>query len=1400
MREKTFGNNNAFNFVPRHKNYNYFIRDWLGYIDEATSYLLGLIIGDNCQVSKKQKSCVITSSDKEVQDFLLNNYFFEFDKKGNELVSRQGKYIIEFLEQLGFDFGKKTEKSIPPRLLRMSRKNISALMRGLFDSNGNSTAHYGSIEFASTSSKLIEQVKQVLDMFGIQVSDEFQNHITLSRYFSKLFYEKIGFSINRKQEKYEMVKNVELYEQSYPGMKEWIEFNLFKKHDVWNNEISRTLNFSCSSAISRNKLSEVFELCKKYSLTETEEYKKLLDFYEKDYFLLKVRKIENSKNHTYDFVIPDTHSFYANGVITHNTPNGTSGAGSYYYSQVQEAKQELYPDTKYLEIEWWEVPDDDRIAGPKKGYNDILQKAINENYFYNKAVKEKYKKYFEPISKAPENNLWLKASLADLGHIKFKQEILHEFVIDGDRVFGPDTIAALEKKVKEPISKDYLFINDEATNTFKVWKEQRGVWIWKHPIPGHRYSLSCLPVGEEVITDNGLVPVECITGKEKLYDREGNFTNIKNIQISPYNGKTYSIKAEGVFDATTFTEEHPIWASTSRISRPVSKEYTYRKRILKHDFKWKNASEVKVGDWLEFPNIYRGKELSEEEILAHTYEKYKPGRKDFELPKEFFLDEEVWWYIGLWLAEGYTEPNSKKYKTKITTCHNLKTEKWVFDKIKAMMARYGRKCSCFEEERCSSLNIFINSSQLTKFFDTELGKGAKNKRIPEWMKFLPDNLKKQLVKGYLLGDGSVFTANRRKDRKITFVSISKELLKGFQDILYSLGFISSLNILAKKGYKFVCKQTCYCQEKYSLIIGFHDTIKLCEYLEIEQPDDVKKLTIENRYISHNHFSKDLSKIYLKVASVSENDYFGMVYNFETEAHEFMCNYIPTHNCDVSSGTSSDTSTIQVLDIDDGIEQVLEFKGFISTSMFSKLIKDVARIYNDAYVVIECNSIGDAVFNGVYYSENDPYGNIYKQKKTKNGITRYTSWITDVKTRKLMVSTVIDWITVPDLFDKLNLYSSRLLEEFKTWVWVSQDKAMHADNCVAGDTIITCKDGFKKIKDIKPGEYVLTENGTFERVCNTFKIKDDRKRLMEIEAYGMPKLKITSTQKILTFKDGRYAYVPVGELTNDNYLYSRFSDFSGDFSVPVQTEIEGKFDLYQIELNQENLYSDRSSQLAIIEKMLKNNYFRYKKGNYVFSPKKIEYLYFVSHLLYRNRIVFSMANNKITISSSELSKHFSFINDDKIRNSRTLFKDKFGSKIKSIKDCDDEIFLYDIEVEGFHSYVANGYIVHNCHDDAIMALSLGLYLRDKAAGSNTSVGMFIAEDGSVISYDREKFVKDAAEEGKSYSTITSTGRTRYGSSPSGIMSSNEKEFEYSSDERKFEDAFGEKRDVVKWLLS
>lgn len=138
--------------------------------------------------------------------------------------------------------------------------------------------------------------------------------------------------------------------------------------------------------------------------------------------------------------------------------------------------------------------------------------------------------------------------------------------------------------------------------------------------------------------------------------------------------------------------------------------------------------------------------------------------------------------------------------------------------------------------------------------------------------------------------------------------------------------------------------------------------------------------------------------------------------------------------DVAKGTANDESAMQIIDLDTN-EQCAEYLGRCSTKDFAKIINDVGKYYNNAYVYVECNSIGEAVFNDLYYNYN--YNNMYKMKKiNKNDKTQvWTGWMTTQKSRELITDNFIATLTEDDRWNNVFFHSQRLVDQCKFWMWI-----------------------------------------------------------------------------------------------------------------------------------------------------------------------------------------------------------------------------------------------------------------------------------------------------------------------------------------------------------------------------
>lgn len=392
-------------------------------------------------------------------------------------------------------------------------------------------------------------------------------------------------------------------------------------------------------------------------------------------------------------------------------------------------------------------------------------------------------------------------------------------------------------------------------------KPEGSVVIWEYPIkdpPFGLYIAGCLPPGEKVCTQRGLIDVENVTLDDKLIGRRGQQVCIKNLQR--YNKKDeniYEIRPYGSFRSTKFTGEHPIWTKNRG---------------------WVLAKNLNIDDILEIPNKYK-----------HT----NTTIKDWWTPKLFY-------FFGLWLGDGFVNINKNAYNIYVSIGNDeVELSQYYQYLIKELFDR----SACLAHKNKEQTRVFTHK-KLATFLTDNFGKTAYHKRVPEWVKTAPNNLRRAFIQGYLDSDGSVFYDNGNV--RANFTSVNLELLEDIQDILYGLEIRNSIVIHQKE-----CKNRfgSISLQSYRINIARCDTIKLT----YDRVFDSRKQKILNfSGISSSKKSKiqfDEDNILLKINNINVSKYSGIVYNFECETHEYMVRNILTHNCDPYDMNESGTNSL-----------------------------------------------------------------------------------------------------------------------------------------------------------------------------------------------------------------------------------------------------------------------------------------------------------------------------------------------------------------------------------------------------------------------------------------------------------------------------------------------------------
>lgn len=300
----------------------------------AFFYFLGLFHADGNY--DNNKVCITNKKDREIREF-LTHYGFKTRADGihHEYSSKELCALLEYLE---CKHGARN-KRFPERLFECTREQMRAFLQGLFDGDGSSNSnpsYRGTIKLTSTCLEFIQDLQVVLLNYGVVsgIRKEIKkptkkvNHtstiynLDISGHFAHIFYRDIGFRLERKQKNWEHIPQKCRDESGniYP-----VDCNRLTGYKFIKSEITN------KSRISRR-------LLKKLNKRNPHPY--LEDLLSERFFYSPIKSIEKSVSDVFDFVIPDTHSFFSNGFISHNTPRGKNHLWSMY--QVAQESDEWF--------------------------------------------------------------------------------------------------------------------------------------------------------------------------------------------------------------------------------------------------------------------------------------------------------------------------------------------------------------------------------------------------------------------------------------------------------------------------------------------------------------------------------------------------------------------------------------------------------------------------------------------------------------------------------------------------------------------------------------------------------------------------------------------------------------------------------------------------------------------------------------------------------------------------------------------------------------------------------------------------------------------------------------------------------------------------------------------------
>lgn len=113
------------------------------------------------------------------------------------------------------------------------------------------------------------------------------------------------------------------------------------------------------------------------------------------------------------------------------------------------------------------------------------------------------------------------------------------------------------------------------------------------------------------------------------------------------------------------------------------------------------------------------------------------------------------------------------------------------------------------------------------------------------------------LQGYLDSDGCITYDRKRNLYGLDFVSINLALLEDIQDVLFSLGHVSGINVLRKESIHNILGKISKTKEAYQLRVGHHHTISFLKEIMSAVSYKMKKVDLTKTNKNQKEIEKDV---------------------------------------------------------------------------------------------------------------------------------------------------------------------------------------------------------------------------------------------------------------------------------------------------------------------------------------------------------------------------------------------------------------------------------------------------------------------------------------------------------------------------------------------------------------
>lgn len=413
----------------------------------------------------------VCNTDEEFRRVYLENTLVKaFQPAALNKVICYSKEMVDVFKACGVDPKWKCDtKRVPKKIWRCTREIQASFLSGYFDGDGC----VGQMASAcSTSLELLHDVQQLLLNMGFipQVTEISQKKlqrmigkfigknkrpvqsvrrawsIFIARTQSRKFLDEIGFRIVRKQEKLRAVADA-LVGDDWQLHRVPLSGGILERIQLIEKESKKKHSWFCSHGVftpvgglstTKDTLGKFSTLLEKNSCVRERDTEFLNELINGDFIWDEIVKIEKSNNKTYDFTVPNSHTFIQNCILGSNTGGRAL------------------------------------IISTPRGVGNMFHKL----WVDAEAGANEFHAISLPWTVHPERDqAWYDEQASNMSPKAVAQELMCDFLASGDTYLDASDIAWVGSIVKPPISREGY---------------DKNVWVWEQPIndPAVKYIVS----------------------------------------------------------------------------------------------------------------------------------------------------------------------------------------------------------------------------------------------------------------------------------------------------------------------------------------------------------------------------------------------------------------------------------------------------------------------------------------------------------------------------------------------------------------------------------------------------------------------------------------------------------------------------------------------------------------------------------------------------------------------------------------------------------------------------------------------------------------------------------------------------------------------------------------------